>query len=130
MPDTILAVVPRTNLSAVLTGFHRGGYGHLIRTLDPERAPITSQLQRAGIEAARLTSVGPNEVVVFVPAPGRTTQAAAMAMANGAVDVEPVTRGAAISETVAPRLISHAGARRDRRASRRMPATPPAPETS
>jgi len=122
MPDTVLARVTRPGLSVVLTAFHRGGYGHLLRVLDPERAPLVSQLERAGISDARMAVVGSNEVVVFIPAPQRTDQAAAIAVANGASDIEIVTRGTATSETVAPRLISHAVDRRDRRTSRRAVA--------
>ena len=130
MADTVLALVPRSNLSAALTAFHRGGYGHVIRVIDPDRAPVTSQLQRAGVDNARLTAVGPDTVILFVPAPQRATQAAALAMASGATDVELVSRGAATSETVAPRLIARAGSKRDRRASRQTVAVPQAAEST
>lgn len=125
MADTVLAVVPRSELSVALTAFHRGGYGHVIRVIDPERAPLPLQLGRAGVTGARIIEVGKDQVVVFVPAPQRTTQAATLALTNGAIDVELVTRGPATSESVAPALISRAGARRDRRASSRT-AIPPA----
>ena len=117
MPDTVLAAVPRSELSVVLTAFHRGGYGHVIRVIDPERAPLTLQLGRAGVTGARMIEVGKDQVVLFVPAPQRTTQAATLAMTNGAIDVELVTRGVATSESVAPTLISRAGARRASRRS-------------
>ena len=125
MADTVLARVPRPNLSVALTAFHRGGYGHVIRVIDPDRAPVGSQLQRAGIEDARLAAHAPDSVVLLVPAPQRATQAAALAMANGATDVELISRGAAASETIAPRLIARAGSRRDRRASRQSINLPP-----
>jgi hypothetical protein len=125
--DTVLAVVPRSDLSVVLTAFHRGGYGHVVRVIDPERSPLAAQLPRAGVTDTRLEAVGPDQVVLFVPAPQRATQAAALAMANGAVDVDLVTRGAATSERVAPGLIARAEARRDRRASRRTTIMPQPP---
>ncbi len=127
MPDTVLALVPRSNLSVVLTAFHRGGYGHVIRVLDPERAPICSQLHRAGISEPRMPTVmAPDSVIVFIPAPERTSQAAALAVANGATDIELANRRMPTSEAVAPRLISQASDRRDLRASRRASISPPA----
>ena len=129
MIDTVLALVPRHHLSAVLTGFHRGGYGHLIRVMDPQRATLTTQLQRAGVAEARLTSASGDQVVVFVPAPGRTPQAASIALSNGAIDVEVVTCAGATTETVTPRLIRQVGNRRNRRTARRTaPVSPPAAE--
>jgi hypothetical protein len=123
MIETVLALVPRQNLNAVLTGFHRGGYGHLIRVMDPERASLTSQLQRAGVADARLAGDG-DQVVVFVPAPGRAPQAASIALSNGASDVEVVQSAVATTETVTPRLMRQAGARRSRRSARQTPASP------
>src|SRR5688500_4860564 len=105
MIATVLALVPRHNLNAVLTGFHRGGYGHLIRVMDRERALLSSQLQRAGVDEARLAAGNGDQVMVFVPAPGRGPQAASIALSNGASDVEVVSCAGATTETVTPRLI-------------------------
>src|SRR5688572_5790456 len=112
MIDTVLALVPRPNLNAVLTGFHRGGYGHLIRVMDPERASLVLQLQRAGVAEARLAAGNGDQVVVFVPAPGRAPQAASIALLNGASDVEVVSCAGATTETVTPRLMRQVGNRR------------------
>jgi len=57
MPDTLIAVIPRSRLSATLTAFHRNGYGHVTRVLDPERAPVAQQLGRAGVHESRIASV-------------------------------------------------------------------------
>jgi hypothetical protein len=119
MSDTVLAVVPRAALSAVLTAFHRNGYGHVTRVLDPERAPVPDQLRRAGISGCRLASLTPNAcVLLHVYVPERTTPAASLAVAHGALDCELVHAGG-IPVTTAASLLSAAGDRRERRAGRR-----------
>ena len=120
MPDTLLALVPRARLSSMLTAFHRNGYGHVTRVLDPERAPLAQQLGRAGVRESRIAGTeSADSVLLFVHAPKRTTEAAALAVANGATDAEVVACGAPGSAAVAPGLISFAGSRRVRRAERR-----------
>ena len=120
MPDTLLAVVPRSRLSSILTAFHRGGYGHRTRVLDPERSPLAQQLGRAGVRESRIATGDVRDaVVLFVGAPQRTTDAAALAVSQGAIDVEVVTCGAPVSAAVAPGLIAFAGCRRERRNDRR-----------
>jgi hypothetical protein len=122
MPDTLIAVVPRSRLSAILTAFHRNGYGHVTRVLDPDRAPVAQQLGRAGVHESRVASADlADAVVLFVPAPKRTTDAAALAVAHGATDAEVVTGGTPVSAAVVPGLITFAGHRRGRRAERRTP---------
>jgi hypothetical protein len=131
MPDTLLALVPRARLSSMLTAFHRNGYGHVTRVLDPERAPLAQQLGRAGVRASRIAEAEPiDSVLLFVHAPKRTTEAAALAVANGATDAEVVTCSEPVSAAVAPGLISFAGNRRGRRAERRapQPSDTPTPE--
>ena len=119
MSDTVLAVVPRTALSVLLTAFHRNGYGHVIRVLDPERAPLPDQLGRAGIPACRIAdSTLAGCVLLHVYAPERTTPAAALAVAHGALDCELVHAGG-IPLTSAAGLITTAGDRRGRRSARR-----------
>jgi len=124
MPDTLIAVVPRSRLSAMLTAFHRNGYGHVTRVLDPERAPVAQQLGRAGVHESRIASLEFSDaVVLFVPAPKRTNDAAALAVAHGATDAEVVTCGTPVSAAVAPGLITFAGHRRGRRMDRRTSRT-------
>jgi hypothetical protein len=128
MPDTILALVNRSRLSVVLTAFHREGFGHVTRVLDPERSPLVEQLHRAGVENSRLAGGQLNDtVLLFAHVPMRTTAAAALAVAHGAHDVEVVTCGRAATVPGTPRLTAVAGARRDRRASRYAEAIPESP---
>lgn len=120
MPDTLLALVPRSRLSSMLTAFHRNGYGHVTRVLDPDRAPLAQQLGRAGVGESRMATAEPGDaVLLFVHAPKRTTDAAALAIANGATDAEVVACGAPVSAAVIPGLITFAGNKRGRRADRR-----------
>jgi hypothetical protein len=116
MPDTLLALVPRHALSVVLTGFHRGGYGHVTRVFDPQRAPLGDQLARAGVSGSRLAAMeSADTVLLFVHAPHRTDQAAALAVSRGASEVEAVTCSVPVSAAVAPGLMHRANRRRDRR---------------
>ena len=122
MSDTLIAVVPRARLSAMLTAFHRNGYGHVTRVLDPERAPVAQQLGRAGVHESRIASAKLDDsVILFVPAPKRTSDAASLAVAHGATDAEVVTCGTPVSAAVVPGLITFAGYRRGRRTERRTP---------
>ena len=124
MSDTLIAVVPRARLSSMLTAFHRNGYGHVTRVLDPERAPVAQQLGRVGVHESRIASAElADSVILFVPAPKRTSDAAALAVAHGATDAEVVTCGTPVSAAVVPGLITFAGHRRGRRAERRAPRT-------
>ncbi len=124
MSDTLIAVIPRSRLSATLTAFHRNGYGHVTRVLDPERAPVAHQLGRAGVNESRIASAElVDAVVLFVPAPKRTADAAALAVAHGATDAEVVSCGTPVSAAVVPGLISFAGHRRGRRSERRAPGS-------
>jgi len=125
MPDTLLAIIPRRRLSETLTAFHRDGYGHVTRVLDPDRAPLAKQLGRAGVQSSRLATLSLNDaVVLFVHAPMRTTAAAALAVVHGALDVDVVTCGQPVSAAIAPGLIAFAEDRRDRRGSRQAESAP------
>ena len=128
MPDTLLALVDRTRLSAVLTAFHREGYGHVMRVLDPDRVPLANQLGRAGVPTSRLAD-GQLEgvVLLLVRAPGRTAAAAGLAVAHGAQDVELVTSGQSVPASIAPGLIASAGNRRGHRSSRPVDTVPDLP---
>jgi hypothetical protein len=128
MPDTLLAIIPRPRLSETLTAFHRDGYGHVTRVLDPDRAPLANQLGRAGVEHSRLADAAVvDAVILLVLAPMRTTAAAALAVYHGAVDVEVVTSGQPVSAAVAPGLIAFAGDRRERRTVRAVDLPQDAP---
>ena len=116
MSNTVLALVSRSVLSTALTAFHLNGYGHVIRVLDPDRAPLSDQLKRAGVDASRICSLDRVEgVVLFVHAPERTMQAAALAAANGATDVEVVSCGVSVAGIAPKDLIDLAQTRRGRR---------------
>ena len=119
MPDTLLAIIPRLRLSDTLTAFHRDGYGHVTRVLDPIRASLANQLGRAGVQSSRLVTASINDaVLLFVHAPMRTTAAAALAVTNGALDVDLVTCGQPVAAAIAPGLMAIAEDRRCRRGSR------------
>ena len=95
-PEIALAVVDRPNLSAVLTGLHRNGYGHLARVLDPERGDVVGQLQRAGAEPPiGIGAVGAGQVVVLVAAPARTGAAAELLTRLGATAAWEAARSGA-----------------------------------
>jgi hypothetical protein len=122
MPDTLLALIPRSALSVVLTAFHRQGYGHVTRVFDPERAPLGEQLGRAGVIDSRLAQAdSADTVLLVVHAPMRTDQAGALALAHGARDVEAVESGVPVSAAVAPGLVQRANRRRDRRSPAPVP---------
>ncbi len=126
--ETVLAVMPRDRLTTALTMFHRGGFGHVIRVLDPARAPIPAQLTRAGVPGARLAGCcGGEDVLLLVHAPARTGQAVSLASQLGATDTEVVARERSVADSVAPGLITHVGERRGRRGGRRRGDAVPMP---
>lgn len=127
--ETVLAVMPREHLTTALAMFHRGGFGHVIRVLDPQRAPIRAQLIRAGVSEARLMRCcGTSDVLLLVHAPARTGQAVSLASQFGATDTEVVARERSVADSVAPGLITHVGERRGRRgASRKRDTVPTSP---
>jgi hypothetical protein len=112
----MLAIIHRDLLSNALTRFHRGGYGHVIKVMDPVRSPVNAQLQRAGVATTRLgMQVGNSCVLLFVPAPARTTDAATIAHGSGAIDVELVHCGDPITWGLPATLQSEVMHRLDRR---------------
>jgi hypothetical protein len=129
--ETVLAALPRERLAGTLTAFHRNGFGHVIRVLDPERAPIAEQLRRAGVHGARLAECcGAGTVLLLLHAPARTGAAASIARQAGASEVEVVARQRSVADGIAPGLIGVAAERRQRRAASRRgsrPAPPPPP---
>ena len=81
---------------------------------------MAQQLGRAGVHESRIANADlADAVVLFVPAPKRTADAAALAIAHGATDAEVVACHTPVSAAVVPGLISYAGHRRGRRAERR-----------
>ena len=126
--ETVLAVMPRDRLTTALAMFHRGGFGHVIRVLDPERAPIRAQLARAGVPEARLgRRCGTSDVLLLVHAPARTGQAVSLATQFGATDTEVVARERSVADSVAPGLITSVGERRGRRGGRKRDSVPMPP---
>ena len=94
-PEIVLALVERGRLSEVLTGLHRGGYGHVVRVLDSERAEVGGQLRRAGADVpVGFPSEQPGWVTVMVPAPARTRAAADLLARLGAATTWEVERTA------------------------------------
>ena len=83
--DAVIGIVERARLSAVLTAVHRGGYGHLVRVVDPERGEVGRQLQRAGIAPpAGWAAPAGERVAVVVNAPARVEAARALLLQHGA----------------------------------------------
>jgi hypothetical protein len=125
MTDTMLALIPRDRLPGALATFHREGYGPVMRVMDPVRATIAEQLERAGVAGARLAGMcGEGTVMIFVHSPGRAKMAAAIAVAQGAVDVELARRDGGGETKATSRIIESAQQRRSRR-TRRIPGSNP-----
>jgi hypothetical protein len=129
VPDTLLALARRDDLSGILTRFHRAGYGHVIKVMDPKRAPLSDQLRRAGVPGAAIADrSNTDDVLLFVPAPERTMQAAAIAHAAGATDLELVEAGTPRVSRIPSDLRHDAG--RSRHRPHRQPDQSPSPATS
>jgi len=92
--DTVIGVVPREALAAVLSAVHRGGFGPLARLFDPERGPLDGQLRRAGLPApAEAASSDRATVLLAVTAPGRAALVGDAISRAGAVRVYVTARG-------------------------------------
>lgn len=123
-PEIALAAVDRAHLSAVLSGLHRNGYGHLARVLDPERSDMAGQLRRAGAEPPLgIGSVDRGHVVVLVAAPARTGAATELMARLGASAVWEVERTGARTPVLFGGVTPRARVRRGQ-------APPPAAEQS
>jgi hypothetical protein len=100
-PEIVVAIVDRDRLSAALTGLHRSGYGHVTRVLDPDRADVAGQLERAGSEIPiGFGGVTRGQVIVMVSAPARTRVAAELLRRLGATKVWETERVAAMAAPV------------------------------
>lgn len=89
--DTVLAVVRRDRLPAVLAEIHRGGLGTAARVFDPVRGEVGAQLRRVGLPIPPEATVNDSAVLVLaVTAPGRAVRAAE-AMAKGGAERVYVT---------------------------------------
>lgn len=125
LSETLLATIARDNLSVALTHFHRGGYGHVIKVMDPDRAPLADQLRRAGVETESITRQwSSGRVLLFVPAPERSRQAALLAHSVGAEAIEIVHAGDPISWRLPGSLQSEAERKTRRRRPMLLPETP------
>lgn len=92
--DTVIGVVPREALAAVLAAVHRGGFGPLARLFDPDRGPLDGQLRRAGLPApAEASSQDRATVLLAVTAPGRAALVGDAISRAGAVRVYVTARG-------------------------------------
>jgi len=98
--DTVVAVVDRERLAAVLATVHRAGFGSLARVFDPARGDLGVQLRRADLpeppEAARPDA---GLVVLALTAPGRAAVAADAISRGGARSVYVTARGTADDPT-------------------------------
>jgi hypothetical protein len=122
--ETLLATIARDQLSVALTHFHRSGYGHVIKVMDPDRAPLADQLRRAGVESASIhRDRSSSHVLLFVPAPERSRQAAVIAHSVGADAIEIVHAGDPITWSLPGALQGEA----ERRQHRRRPVPAPQP---
>ena len=96
--DTVLAVVERDRLAAILAGIHRAGLGHVARVLDPKRGDLTGQLRRVGLpELPEATNADPASVIVAVTSAGRAGLAANLMANGGAKRVYVTSKGVAIT---------------------------------
>lgn len=92
--DTVIAVVERDRLPAVLAAIHRAGFGPLARVFDPARGPLGEQLRRAGLPLPPdIERPDAPTVVLAVTAPGRAGHAAETAAGGGATGIYVTTRG-------------------------------------
>jgi hypothetical protein len=99
--DTVIAVVPRDRLSAVLTAVHRGGHGHNARVFDPARGDLWGQLRRSGVQQEiELDSRTKDVVLVLIHAPGRVEKTADLFRYAGEHDLHIVGRiGATVPQS-------------------------------
>lgn len=122
MSDTVLAVIPRDRLNQALAVFHRDGFGPVVRVMDPDRSAVGDQLSRAGVPHSRIADACSQQtVVVCVFAPERVKPAAAIAVAQGATEVDIVRRSVAITDQFPGAILDIALDRRQRRVRREVP---------
>jgi hypothetical protein len=94
--DVVVAVTERTQLPLLLTNLHRGGYGHVVRVLDPERGDVAGQLRRAGVEPPLgLAAAGQDGVVLMIAAAARTAAAAGLLRRLGVRSIWTTVRAGA-----------------------------------
>ncbi len=92
--ETVLGVVGRDRLPAVLAEIHRGGFGPVARVFDPGRGEVGAQLRRVGLpEPPEVAAADPAILVLAVTAPGRAALAAEAMTRGGAHPVYVTARG-------------------------------------
>ncbi|MBA3414928.1 MAG: hypothetical protein H0U10_06880 [Chloroflexia bacterium] len=83
--DTVLGVVDRVQLPAVLAEIHRAGFGSVARVFDPRRSEVGAQLRRVGLpQPPELDANDPAVLILAVTAPGRAARAAEAMERGGA----------------------------------------------
>lgn len=101
--ESVVAVVDRDRLSAVLAALHGSGYGPNTRVLDGARGDLAAQLARANIRVSESDlNLGdrPSEsAIVLVHAPGRGERVVALLRPQGPRDMQLINRPEAQSQT-------------------------------
>lgn len=109
IPDFVLGVFARDDLSHALAATHRAGFGPYTRVFDGNRSGISAQLGRAGLEVASGPHPAQDDLVIVVQAPGRVDRVAELFHQIGAAGVALACRqgarpAVAEPEPLAPRL--------------------------
>ena len=91
--DHVVAIFPRTELSAALAATHRAGFGPQARVFDGARGDTARQLERAGLRILDGAAPPADAVLIVVTAPGRTAMVAQLFERLGAVSVLMAARG-------------------------------------
>ena len=86
VPDFVLGVFARDDLSHALAATHRAGFGPYTRVFDGNRSGISAQLGRAGLEVASGPHPAQDDLVIVVQAPGRVDRVAELFHQIGAAD--------------------------------------------
>ena len=96
--ESVVAVVDRDRLSAVLSALHGSGYGPNTRVLDGARGDLAAQLARVSVRVSEsdlnLGDRPSDTAIVFVHAPGRGERVVALLRPHGPRDIHLVNRPA------------------------------------
>lgn len=90
--DSVVAILDRIALSAILPIVHAHGFGHVARVLSAERGDLRSQLKRVGVpsEGAPRTVLDAGTVLVLSAA-ARSPAAGGLLIRSGATQVWTAT---------------------------------------
>jgi hypothetical protein len=91
--DHVVAIFPRSELSAALAATHRAGFGPQTRVFDGARGDTARQLERAGLRMLDGAAPPADAVLIVVTAPGRSAVVAQLFERLGAESVLLATRG-------------------------------------